>query len=118
MRKSTLPQGTRLPPTRFALTMETIANWAAPIFTTIAAVIVAGNLGSRITGIGFIVFSLGSIAWMVIAVATDQASLLWQSVCLLLVNLFGVWRWLGIRARYEKGASDVTDKTRIFRRTR
>ncbi len=99
--------------------METAANWVAPIATTLAAIMVAANLGTKITGWGFIVFSVGSIAWIVIGAATDQPNLLWQNVFLLLVNIVGVWRWLGIRARYEQGASAATETSaRVFRRQR
>ena len=42
--------------------MESIATWVAPIATTIAALMTASNLGSRITGYGFISFTIGSIA--------------------------------------------------------
>jgi hypothetical protein len=99
--------------------METAANWVAPIATTLAAVMVAANLGTRITGWGFIVFSIGSIGWIVIGAVTGQGNLLWQNVFLLVVNLVGVWRWLGIRARYEKGAGAATEATaQIFRRRR
>jgi len=40
--------------------MESIATWVAPIATTIAALMTASNLGSRITGYGFIVFTTAS----------------------------------------------------------
>lgn len=91
--------------------MEQIANWIAPIATTIAALMVATNLGARVTGAGFIVFSIGSIAWMVIGAATGQANLIWQNAVLLLVNIVGIWRWLGLRARYDKGAAAATRAT-------
>jgi len=93
------------------IVMEQIANWVAPIATTIAALLVAANLGARITGIGFIAFSVGSVAWMVIGAATGQANLIWQNAVLLLVNILGMWRWLGLRARYDKGAAAATRKT-------
>jgi len=99
--------------------METAANWIAPIATTIAAIMVAANLGSRFTGWGFVVFTIGSVGWIVIGAVTGQANLLWQNVFLCLVNIVGIWRWLGIRARYEKGAGAATDATtRVFRRRR
>lgn len=85
--------------------MEQIAAYAAPIATTIAALITASNLGSRITGIGFIVFTVGSIAWALLGAATGQPNLLWQNVILTALNLFGVWRWLGRQARMEEGAA-------------
>ncbi len=98
--------------------MESIAQWVAPAATTLAAIITAANLGSRITGWGFVVFCVGALGWIVIAASTHQTSLLWQNAFLLLVDIFGVWRWLGMRARYEKGAGAATEKTRIYRRYR
>lgn len=91
--------------------MEQIANWVAPIATTLAAIMVAANLGARITGVGFIVFSIGSVAWMAIGLATGQANLVWQNAILLGINALGVWRWLGLRARYDKGAAAATRAT-------
>lgn len=91
--------------------MEEIAGWVAPIATTIAAVMVAANLGARITGWGFVVFCVGSVAWALIGVVTDQANLIWQNLILLLVNIAGIWRWLGLRARYEKGAAKATRRS-------
>lgn len=88
--------------------MEEIANWVAPIATTIAAVMVAANLGARLTGFGFIVFCVGSIGWMIVGFGTGQMNLVWQNALLLVVNLVGVWRWLGLRAGYEKGAAVAT----------
>lgn len=85
--------------------MEHFASYAAPIATTIAALITASNLGSRITGIGFIVFTVGSIAWALLGAMTGQPNLLWQNVILTALNLFGVWRWLGRQARIEEGAA-------------
>jgi len=83
--------------------MENIASWVAPVATTIAALMTASNLGARTTGFGFIVFTVGSIAWAALGVATGQPNLLWQNVILTGLNLFGVWRWLGRQARIEEG---------------
>ena len=91
--------------------METVANWVAPIATTIAAIMVAANLGARLTGYGFVVFTVGSIAWMAVGWFNDQPHLVWQHVGLLLVNIVGIWRWLGLRARYEKGAQVATEQS-------
>ena len=41
-----------------------IAGWIAPIATAIAAIMTASNLGTRVTGWGFVVFAVGSIAWI------------------------------------------------------
>ncbi len=91
--------------------MESIASWVAPIATTIAALMTASNLGNRITGIGFIVFTVGSLAWLALGIATGQPNLLWQNVVLTLLNLFGIWRWLGREARIEDGGKTAQDKS-------
>ena len=82
---------------------EPIASWVAPVATTIAALMTASNLGSRITGYGFIIFTIGSLAWLILGVFTDQPNLLWQNVVLTGLNLFGIWRWLGRQAKIEHG---------------
>jgi hypothetical protein len=91
--------------------MEQIASYIAPIATTIAALIVASNLGSRITGFGFIVLTVGSIAWAALGLATHQPNLLWQNVLLTLLNLFGIWRWLGRQARIERGGEAAAEQS-------
>ncbi len=83
--------------------MESIATWVAPVATTIAALMTALNLGTRITGYGFVVFTIGSLAWLALGVATGQPALLWQNIILTLLNLIGIWRWLGRQARIEDG---------------
>lgn len=91
--------------------MEQIANWVAPIATTLAAIMVAANLGARLTGFGFVAFSIGSVAWIAIGLVTGQNNLVWQNAVLLAVNALGIWRWLGLRARYDKGAAAATRAT-------
>ncbi len=99
------------PVRRVCTPMEQAANWIAPIATTIAAIMVAANLGSKITGYGFIIFSMGAIGWIGVGYFTHQPNLLWQNAFLLAVNLIGVWRWLGLRARYDKAAAAATEAT-------
>ena len=84
--------------------MEDAAGWIAPIATMIAAMMTAANLGPRLTGWGFVVFTVGSLAWSTVAIATGQANLLWTNGFLTLVNLVGIWRWLGREAKYGDGA--------------
>jgi len=85
--------------------MEAIATWVAPVATTIAALMTASNLGSRLTGYGFVVFTIGSLAWLTLGITTGQANLLWQNIILTALNLFGIWRWLGRQAKFEDGGS-------------
>jgi sporulation protein YlmC with PRC-barrel domain len=92
--------------------MEQTASFVAPVATTLAALIVASNLGARITGFGFIVFTAGSISWSILGFTTGQPNLLWQNVVLTGLNLFGVWRWLGWQARIEHGAVSAARDSR------
>lgn len=91
--------------------MGEIAGWVAPIATMIAAVMTAANLGSRITGWGFVVFSIGSVAWVAVALSSDQGNLLLSNCFLTLVNLIGIWRWLGRRATYDAGARRAAEES-------
>ena len=95
--------------------MENIANWTATVLTIAAALMTAANLGARFTGWGFAVFALGSVAWIVTGFLSDLPSLLVTNCVLLLVNLFGVWRWLGRQARYEDSSARVSERSRWAR---
>ncbi len=87
--------------------MEQIASWVATVATILAACLTASNLGWRITGIGFIVFTVGSIGWLTVGLLTDQPALAWTNIAMTGLNLFGVWRWLGRQARVEHGAESA-----------
>ncbi|GAA4017065.1 PRC-barrel domain-containing protein [Sphingomonas swuensis] len=89
--------------------MDQIASWVATAATIIAACFTASNLGSRVTGIGFIIFTLGSIAWFTTGYLTDQPALMWTNVVMTGLNLFGVYRWLGRQAKLEEGASKAAE---------
>lgn len=92
--------------------MEELSSWVAPIATAIAACMTASNLGSRVTGWGFVVFTIGSIAWTTYGLTTGQSNLLWQNLFLTAVNLIGVWRWLGRQAKFDEGAKAAAEKSR------
>ncbi len=79
--------------------------WVATVATIAAALMTASNLGPRITGYGFAVFTIGSLSWLALGLMTDQRALVWTNVALTGLNLFGIWRWLGRQARIEEGAS-------------
>ena len=91
--------------------MESIASWVAPTATIIAALMTASNAGSRITGYGFIVFTIGSLAWLVLGIMTGQPNLLGQSIILTGLNLFGIWRWLGRQARIDDGGTAAQEQS-------
>jgi hypothetical protein len=89
--------------------MHLILTWAAPIATIIAALMTASNLGSRITGAGFIVFTIGSLCWFGLGLIGHNPALLWQNVVLTVLNLFGIWRWLGRQAKFEEGGHHAAE---------
>ena len=87
-------------------------GWVATIATITAALMTASNLGPRITGYGFAVFTVGSLSWLAMGLVTDQRALVWTNVVLTGLNLFGIWRWLGRQARIEEGASLAAEASR------
>jgi len=91
--------------------MDQIASWVATVATIIAACFTASNLGSRITGIGFIIFTVGSIAWFTLGYLTDQPALIWTNAVMTALNMFGVYRWLGRQAKLEDGATKAAEKS-------
>lgn len=91
--------------------MESVATWLAPAATMIAAMMTAANLGSRLTGYGFVVFTVGSICWVIIGLATDQQNLVLSNGFLTVVNLVGIWRWLGRQVRHEEGSRVAADRS-------
>ncbi|MDO6413771.1 PRC-barrel domain-containing protein [Sphingomonas sp. BIUV-7] len=91
--------------------LETIASYVAPAATMIAAMMTAANLGARVTGWGFVVFSIGAVAWIIDALATGQNNLLLSNAFLLLVDLVGIWRWLGRQSAYDDGAQAARDES-------
>jgi len=91
---------------------ETI-SWIATIATIVAAFMTASNLGSRVTGYGFAVFTGGALCWVAVGLLTDQPALLWTNVVLTGLDIFGVWRWLGRQARVEEGARSATEASEL-----
>src|SRR3954468_20605251 len=89
--------------------MADTISWIATVATVIAASMTAANLGSRITGYGFCVFLVGSLAWLATGLITDQPALTWTNVVLTGLNIFGIWRWLGRQAKVEEGARTAAE---------
>jgi hypothetical protein len=91
---------------------ETI-SWVATVATIIAASMTAANLGSRITGYGFLVFTFGALCWIAVGWSTHQPALLWTNVVLIVLDLFGVWRWLGRQSKVEEGARAASEASEL-----
>ena len=92
--------------------MIEILAWVAPAATILAALVTASNLGVRITGWGFVVYTIGSLAWLALGLTVGPSSLVWQNVILFPLNIFGVWRWLGRQSNIEDGAEAAARKSR------
>ncbi|NWK98589.1 photosystem reaction center subunit H [Sphingobium lactosutens] len=73
----------------------------------IAAVMTVANLGARVTGWGFVIFAVGSIAWACVGVSSGRINLLATNGFLTLVNLVGIWRWLGQQRAYDDGGDSA-----------
>lgn len=78
----------------------------------IAAMMTAANLGARVTGWGFIVFTVGSLCWCAVGFSSEQTNLLASNAFLTLVNLVGIWRWLGRQRAYEDGGKSAKKASR------
>ena len=84
--------------------MADTISWIATAATIIAASITAANLGSRITGYGFVIFACGAICWIAVGFFSHQPALMWTNVVLTGLDIFGIWRWLGRQTEVEEGA--------------
>lgn len=81
-----------------------ILKWGASISGMIAAMMVAVDLGRRITGWGFILFTFSSIAWIISGLLDQEGALATQNVVLFVINLIGIYRYL-VRKKPPHGAA-------------
>lgn len=78
-----------------------IVRWAATGTGILGALLCAANLGARVTGSGFVVFTVSSVAWVSAGWLDGTTSLVVQNAALFLINLIGIYRWL-IMPRVER----------------
>ena len=72
-----------------------ILEWYATVTGIIAALMLASDLGRRVTGLGFALFCTMNLAWILWAqTQAEGGGLTWQNAILFGVNLFGVWQYL------------------------
>ena len=70
-------------------------EWIAAIGTILAAAMVAADFSRRVTGFGFILFAVVSCLWVYSGLtAKDGMPLAIQNGVLLVINLFGIWKFL------------------------
>jgi uncharacterized membrane protein YphA (DoxX/SURF4 family) len=72
-----------------------IVEWYATISGVIAAIMLASDLGRKVTGFGFVLFCTMNIAWIAHAQSQPEGGgLMWQNGILFAVNLLGVYQYL------------------------
>lgn len=74
--------------------MDGPIEWFAAIGTIIAASLVAADIGRRWTGWGFVLFMAVALSWIVSGLIHSAISLVIQNGALLVINAWGVWRYL------------------------
>jgi hypothetical protein len=74
--------------------MNSPLEWIAAVLTIVAAGLVAANIGRRVTGWAFILYTAAAIAWIVSALLNDTMPLAIQNGILLVIDLFGIWQYL------------------------
>jgi hypothetical protein len=80
-------------------------EWIAAIGTMLAAALIAADLGRKVTGWGFVLFCAVSMTWVVAGLTSDAIPIAAMNGILLLINAWGVWRFLlspKNRAKLEK----------------
>ena len=75
--------------------MLDVLQWYGAIAAVVAALLVASDINRRVTGWAFVLFVSASLALLVWGfLAEDSEGIGWQNACLLLINAWGVWRYL------------------------
>ncbi len=69
-------------------------KWAATATGVVAAFMVSLDSGRRVTGWGFVIFVVSSIAWITASVMAGDGALGTQNAVLFGINIFGVYRYL------------------------
>lgn len=80
------------------MTLSEILEWYATISGIIAAFMLAGDFGRRVTGFGFVLFCTMNLAWIGFALIDETGGLVTQNIVLFFINAFGIYRYL-IRKR-------------------
>ena len=90
-------------------------EWTGAIGAILAAGLIAGDFGRRVTGWGFVLFSVVSVVWIVSGLtAKDGMPIAVQNAILLLINAYGVWQFLlsPKKKREIERAEELADEAR------
>lgn len=80
-----------------------ILKWSASITGVVAALMVAMDMGRRVTGWGFALFLFSSICWIAGAIMASDEALWSQNLFLFGINAFGVYRYLIRKKNVHEG---------------
>ena len=75
-------------------TLTTVLKWVASGGGMVAATMVSLDMGRRLTGWGLVLFAVSACAWIGGAALTKDFALGTQNVVLLIIDLFGAYRYL------------------------
>lgn len=83
-------------------------EWYAALSGIVAAFMIAGDFGRRVTGFGFLLFVTASIAWIVAGLQAGTMPLAAQNGILLAINIYGVWQyWLSPKNREKIAVAEA-----------
>jgi len=74
------------------MTKLSILKWVGAIWGIAGAILLAVNI--PISGWGWVLYLVSSVAWVIAGVLMKERSLVIQSVVFSLLNLVGIIRWL------------------------
>ena len=76
--------------------MELLA-WIGAITGPLGAILLAANI--RISGYGYILFIISSVAMLIVGLSTDNHQLVTMNLLFTVINCIGAYRWLTPRTR-------------------
>ena len=82
--------------------MEGTLEWIASIGAIVAAALIAFDFGRKVTGYAFVLFCLVSVLWIYSGLTSDATPIAVMNGVLLLINAWGVWRYLFREERPKK----------------
>lgn len=74
--------------------MEGLVEWAASVGSMVAAGLIAADIGRKVTGYAFILFCVVSLLWIYSGLTSDAMPIAVMNGVLLLINGWGVYRYL------------------------
>jgi 4-amino-4-deoxy-L-arabinose transferase-like glycosyltransferase len=74
--------------------MDGPLEWVAAVGSIVAAALIAADLGRKVTGWAFVLFSAVSLLWVTSGLINNTWSLVIQNALLLAINGWGLWQYL------------------------